>query len=169
MAVVDDLLFPLAPQSGVDRVGRAGDVLGVDVPADTQRVEVAQAPLARATQPVRQEVAVVVTKDDVGDDLRFGRILLDLAAGPEPGVRAHPREQLVEARRPKAGPLAAAKQRVPRNDQDILARAHRLSLAMRCAGGVSRDDCDSRGRREASAPAPASRPPAAPGLDWPAR
>src|SRR5207244_9659374 len=45
VAAVDDLLFPLAPQSSVDRVGRAGNVLGVDMPADTECVEVAEPPL----------------------------------------------------------------------------------------------------------------------------
>src|SRR6202158_2428072 len=85
---------------------------------------------------MREEVAVVVAKDDVGDDLRLGRVLFDLAAWTEPVVRAHPGEQLVKTGRPKARPFAAAKQRVPRNDQDILARAHGLSLAVLFAGGV---------------------------------
>src|SRR5438132_3006063 len=75
-----------------------------------------------------------MAKDDVGDDLRFGRILFDLAAWTEPVVRAHPCEQLVKACRPKTCPLAAAKEGVPRDNQDILTRAHGLSLAMRLVG-----------------------------------
>src|SRR5207248_5580617 len=101
---------PPAPRSGAARVGRSGNVLGIDVPADPERVEVAEPPLARAAQAVRQEVAVIMAEDDVGNDLRFGRIFFDLAARTEAIVRAHSREQLVEAGRPKARPFAAAKQ-----------------------------------------------------------
>src|SRR6267143_7148233 len=91
-----------------------------------------------------------MAKDDVGDDLRFRRIFFDLATRTKPIVRAHPREQLVKPGRPKARPLAAAEQGVPRNDQDILARAHGLSLAMDAGPWASCAGRDGRRRRWAS-------------------
>src|SRR6267143_2197762 len=109
-----------------------------------------------------------MAKDDVGDDLRFRRIFFDLATRTEPIVRAHPREQLVKPGRPKARPLAAAEQGVPGNDQDILARAHGLSLAMHDAAVASCARArDGRCRRSAAAWAWGSRAASDPA--WPAR
>src|SRR2546430_12671185 len=139
------------------------------MPAETELVEVAEPPLTRAAQTVRQEVAVVMAEDDVGNDLRFGRILFDLAPRAEAVVRAHPREQFVKAGRPKPRPLAAAEQDVPRDDQDILARAHALSLAMDAADGVSRDARDGRPCRWAWPVASALGSAWASDLAWPAR
>src|SRR5690348_15963693 len=71
-----------------------------------------------------QEVPVVVAENDVGNDLRLRRILLHLAARPEPIVRAHPGEQPIHPGIPKAAPVVARKQGVPGNDQDVLTCAH---------------------------------------------
>src|SRR5256885_15505242 len=110
-----------------------------------------------------------MAEDDVGNDLRLGRILFDLAPRTKTVVRAHPREQLVETGRAKARPFAAAKQDVPRDDQDILARAHALSLAMDAGDRVSRDARAGRRRPWAWPVGSASASPPASEPAWPAR
>src|SRR6202022_3461018 len=133
MAIVDYLLLPLASQSRVDGIGSAGYVLGIDVPADAERIKVTKAPFAGAGQARRGEGAVpgakdAVGKDDVGDDLWPGRALLDLAPWPEAVVRPHAHQQVIQSSGAKPRPLTAGKQKVPGDDQDILARTHGKSL-----------------------------------------
>ncbi len=65
-----------------------------------------------------------VAANAVTDDLRFVRILLDLATWSEAVVRAHPGQQVVQPRGTEAGPLAARKQRGSRYHEDILSGAH---------------------------------------------
>src|SRR5438270_13780999 len=80
MTAIDDLLLPFTPKPGIDRIARAGDVLRIDVTTHSQGVKVAQPALAGTAQSVRQEIAVVVSEDHIGDDLRFVRVLFDVAA-----------------------------------------------------------------------------------------
>ena len=87
-----------------------------------------QPALAGASQPVGQEVPIVVTEDDVGNDLGLGGVLLDLAARPEPVTAANPRQQAGQVRVTKARPLVARKQGIARNDQDLFPCAHGMSL-----------------------------------------
>jgi len=75
------------------------------VAADAERVQVPQTPLARPAKPVGQEVAILVAEDDVGDDLRLGRIFLDLPPWTKPVMGADPCEQAVEIRVTKPEPL----------------------------------------------------------------
>ena len=128
VAVIDDFFLPFPPQPRLDRVGRPGDVLGIDVAADAKRVEMPKPALARTSQPVGQEVAIIMTKHDVGDDLRLGWLVLHLATRPEPVAVAHPRQQLSQTGVTKACPLVAGKQGIARNDQHLFARAHEMSL-----------------------------------------
>src|SRR5438445_940266 len=128
MAVVDNLLFSLASLPLIDRVGGTFNILGVDVPTDAEGIEVPQPPLARTPQSMRQEVAVVMAKDHIGNDLGLAGVLLDLLPGTEAIVRSDSGQQVIQARGTKARPLAAGKQDVSGNDQDILASTHGKSL-----------------------------------------
>src|SRR3989454_5463609 len=128
VAVIDDFLLPFPPQPRLDRVGRPGDVLGIDVAAHAQPVEMPKPALAGTSQPVGQEVAIIMTKDDVGNDLRLGSLGLHPPTWPEPVAVADARQQLSQTRVTKACPLVAGKQSIARNDQDLFTRAHRMSL-----------------------------------------
>ena len=75
-----------------------------------------------------QEITIFVTKDDVGNDLWLGRVVLHLAPRPEPVAGAHASLQLNQIGVTKAHPLVAREQGTARNDQDLFARAHRMSL-----------------------------------------
>src|SRR5438093_5796157 len=77
---------------------------------------------------VGQEVAIIVTEDDVGNDLRLGCVVLHLAARPESVTGPHARQQLSQIGITKASPFVARKQGIAGNDQDLFARAHALSL-----------------------------------------
>src|SRR2546423_11082654 len=128
MAVVDALLLPLASQPCIDRVGGTFDILGIDVPTDAEGVEVPQPPLARTPQSMRQEVAVVMAKDHIGNDLGLGGVFLDLLPGTEAIVRSDSGQQVIQAGGAKPRPLAAGEEDISRNDEDILASTHRKSL-----------------------------------------
>src|SRR5438445_9643982 len=128
MAVVDNLLFPLASQPCIDRVGGTFDILGVDVPTDAEGLEVPQPPLARTPQSMRQEVAVAMAKDHIGNDLGLGGVLLDLLPRTEAIVRSDSGQEVIQAGGTKPRPLAAGEQDVSGNDQDILASTHGKSL-----------------------------------------
>jgi hypothetical protein len=73
---------------------------------------------------VREEVAVAVAKDDVGDDLGLSGVLLDLPPRTEVIVGSDACQQVIETSGAKPGPLTAGKQHVPGDDQDILAGTH---------------------------------------------
>ena len=77
---------------------------------------------------MRQEVAVVMAKDHIGNDLGLGGVLLDRLPGTEAIVRSDSGQQLIQAPGTKPRPLAAGKQNVSGNDQDILASTHGKSL-----------------------------------------
>src|SRR5260370_39086066 len=82
MAVVDALLLPFALEAVLDRVP-CSKVARIDVAPDAQRVLLAQAPLRRRAQAMREEVAVSVAEHDVRDDLLVARVVFDLCAGHE--------------------------------------------------------------------------------------
>src|SRR2546423_8903850 len=128
MAVVDALLLPLASQPRIDRVGGTFHILGIDVPTDAEGIEVPQPPLARTPKSMRQEVAVVMAKDHIGNDLGLGGVLFNLLPGTEAIVRSDSGQQVIQAGGAKPRPLAAGKQAVSGNDQDILASTHATSL-----------------------------------------
>ena len=127
-----------------------------------------QPPLAGPAQPVGQEVSVVMTKDDVGNDLRFGWVLLHLAARPESVTGTHPRQQLSQIAVTKASPLGARKQGIAGNDQDLFARTHALSLLVL---SMPRHHPANGGVLHPKAPAAVSAAPSAEGLlvEWLAR
>jgi hypothetical protein len=133
MPAIDDLLFPLSSQAGLDGICRADDILRIDVAANSQGIKVAQTPLARAAQTVSQEKAFAMAEDDIGNDLRLTRILFHLPARPEPVAASNPAEELIESRIAEPGPFIAGEQIITGDDQDFLARAHRLE----CTGDLT--------------------------------
>ena len=127
-ALVDNLLLPFAAQSRVDRVGRAVDILRVDVSPHSERVEVAKPPLARPAQAVGEEVPVLVAEDNVGNDLRLSRVFLNLAARTKVVPAPDPLKKRIQPGVPKTTPLSLRKEKRPGHDQNILAGGHDLSV-----------------------------------------
>src|SRR5207245_10502043 len=81
--LVDDFLLPLSLEAVEDRVARA-QVAGIDVAAHAQRVLLAQSPLRRRAQPVRQQVAVSLAQHNARTDLPTAKIRTTISSHHAP-------------------------------------------------------------------------------------
>src|SRR5437588_9703259 len=102
-----DLLGPLAPQPADHGIATLA-IARIDVTADTERVQMVQALLARAPQPSRYQIGVVVrvVHDAVRDDLLERGVVFDVGPGTVLGHRVDCAQQAFQTPRDQSMPGA---------------------------------------------------------------
>ena len=119
MAGIDDLLLPLPAHAVVNWVALV-EVAGVDVASHPQRVLLVEAFLAGRLEAAREQVALAVAEDHVGDDLLVPGVFLDLGARHEEALRS---DHLLRALQPfvhEAVPGAVREDVLPADAEHVL-------------------------------------------------